>query len=342
MYNKIVGGKIMIIGDLHFSDVFTGKHKNYLENCFWVLGKISKKIEETKPSAIVLGGDLIGWTETNVKDRQVLSMFCKVLQSWNDVCPVYSVKGNHDIKGYPDFLFLSELGLIITSAECGGYFDYYGTEDQENPEVRFHFVDYGDEDKALNILHAEGSSNIVLGHNNYTIQGITTWYSDHDGKELGMMQNFGDVDMVISGHIHNPSPEIFSTQMPSGKDCMLFYTGCPTRPIKEKNLYESCWYVFVEYNNTTKSTDINTDEFKLLPAKEVFYDDEDFVDDKSEEELQEGIRKEKLTEVLGDLLKYRISDGDPIKQIQNIPHASPEAKTIATQYLTIAINQASS
>ena len=119
---------VMILGDLHISDVFKGKHKDYLQNCMWVLKEITKKIEETKPSAVVLGGDLIGWTETNIRDRQILSTFCKYLREWNDICPVYSVRGNHDIKGYPDFMFLSELGLIITSTKCGGYFDYYGEE----------------------------------------------------------------------------------------------------------------------------------------------------------------------------------------------------------------------
>ncbi|MBO5386734.1 MAG: metallophosphoesterase, partial [Lachnospiraceae bacterium] len=151
MYNKIYGGSIMFIGDLHFSDVFTGKHKNYLANCFSVLGQITNKINEKKPKAVFLGGDIIGWLETNIKDRQVLSMFCKVLREWNEVCPVYTVRGNHDMKGYPDFLFLSEFGLIITSSMCGGYVDYYGYEGQEQPEVRLHIVDYNDETRALDL-----------------------------------------------------------------------------------------------------------------------------------------------------------------------------------------------
>ena len=41
------------------------------------------------------------------------------------------------------------------------------------------------------------TSNIVLGHNNYTIAGVTNWYSEHDGIELGMMRNYSGVDMVI-------------------------------------------------------------------------------------------------------------------------------------------------
>lgn len=338
MFNKVVGNKILLIGDIHFSDVFTGKHKNYLDNCIWVMAQILKEVKEKKPSAVVLLGDLIGWTETNIRDRQIFITFIKALQEIKEICPIYSVCGNHDIKGYPDFLFLSELGLIITSKMCDGYFDYYGDESQTVPEIRFHLVDYKTEDKTLNIA-TTGTSNIVLAHNNFTINGVTTWYSEHDGIELGLMQNFGDVDMVISGHIHNPSPEIYSTQMPSGKDCMLFYAGCPTRPIKEKNMYESCWFVYAEYNPQQKVTDIKTELFKLKPSSEIFYTDENFVDEKTEEELAEEVRKEALKDVLGDLLKYRIQNGDYFGQIDLIANATPEAKQMAKDYLQTAFNR---
>ena len=332
----VVGGNILFIGDLHISDVFQGKHKNYLSNCFKILGRLSKEINESQPSAIVLLGDLVGWSETNIKDRQVLSMFCKELIEWNNICPVYAVRGNHDIKGYPDFMFLTELNLLITSEKCGGYFDYYGYEGQEVPEARFHIVDYNDEDKILD--YYEGTSNIVLGHNNYTIDGVTNWYNEHDGKEINMIRNFSNVDMIISGHIHTPSPEIVSTQLSSGKNCMLFYPGCPTRPIKEKNTYTSCWLVYIGYNERKKDTDINTIEFKLDAVEDVFYTDEEFITDKTEEEVNEEIRREALKEILDDAIKYRITTGDPIEQIDNIPNASDEAKSVAKDYLQLAFN----
>ena len=234
-------------------------------------------------------------------------------------------------------MFLSELGLIITSNKCGGYFDYYGEENAEKPEIRFHIVDYNDEKRPLNIL--DGVSNIVLGHNNYTIQGITNWYAEHDGIELGLMQNYSDVDMVISGHIHNPSPDFVSTQMPSGKECMLFYTGCPTRPIKEKNLYDYCWYVFADYNKELKETNINTEMFKLLPSSEIFYEDKEFVEEHSKEELDETMRKEALQGVLNELMTFRITTGEPMEQLDKIPNASEEAKQVAKNYLQMAYNK---
>lgn len=336
MFNSVIGHEVMILGDLHFSDVFTGKHINYLDDCFWCLRQISDKIEAERPSAVVLGGDIVGWVETNVKDRQVFSMLCKVLRSWNEICPVYAVRGNHDLKGYPDFQFLAEFNLIITSSMCDGYFDYFAYEGQEKPEVRFHIVDYNSEDRALNVL--EGTSNIVLGHNNFTINGLTTWYNEHDGIELGMLQNFADVDMVISGHIHNPSPEIIATRMVNGKSCMLFYPGCPTRPVRDSNMYESCWYLFVRYNETTGESDVAPEEFQLKPSSEVFYAEETFVDEKTEDEVQEELRKGALKDVLSDLLVYRMNTGNPIDQVDRIPNASPEAKEVAKSYLQLAFN----
>lgn len=336
MFNKVVGNEILVFGDLHFSDVFTGKHKDYLVECTWVLRKISDIIEEKKPSAVVLLGDLIGWVETNIKNRQVLSMFCSVLRSWNDICPVYAVRGNHDMKGYPDFQFIAELGLIRTSSMCGGYFDYYANETQDKPEVRFHLVDYKEEDRPLALY--EGTSNVVLAHNNFTISGVTTWYMEHDGIELGMQSNLSGVEMVISGHIHNPSPDIYGTTMMDGKTCLLFYPGCPTRVIKDKNLYDSCWYVSIYFDTASQSTEINPVVFELQPLSEIFYTDENFVQEKTQDEIDEELRQEALRDVLGDLLKYRMNTGDPIAQVDRIPNATYDAKEMAKKYLQVAFN----
>lgn len=340
MFNKVVGNQVMIIGDLHFSDVYTGRHKGYLENCFWCLSQITAKLQEKKPAALVLLGDIIGWTETNIRDRQVFSMFCKVLRDWNQVCPVYAVRGNHDLKGYPDFQFLADFNLIITSSACGGYFDYFASEGQEVPEVRFHMVDYKNEDKPLNWA-TNGASNIILAHNNFTISGVTNWYNEHDGLELNMQRSFAGADMVISGHIHNPSPEIYATQMSNGEQCMLFYPGCPCRPIKDNHMYESCWYVYIKYNPTDGQTDIDTEVFELRPSEEVFYSPDTFVTDKSEEEIADEVRKEALKDVLGDLLTYRMNTGSPIDQVMRIPNATDAAKKIAVDYLQLAFNRGS-
>lgn len=335
MYNKIVGGTVLIVGDLHFSDVYKGKHKDYLLNCCGILAEIVAKVKAEKPSAVVFLGDLVGWVETNIKNRQVLAMFLKAFQEMRNVCPVYAVCGNHDMNGFPEFNLLAQLGLIITSSACSGYFDYYGTESSATPEVRFHLVDYGKEHGVLNL--AEGSvSNVVLGHNNYTIQGVTNWYNDFDGIELGRLSNFDGVDMVISGHIHNPSPEFVSTQMPDDGICSLFYAGCPTRPVKEKNMYDSVWWIKFTYNGV--DTDVTTEAWNLAPASEVFLDDNAFVEER-DESVKEADRRKELREVLDDILQYRMLGGDPIEQVKNIPNATDDAKNMAINYLQMALNR---
>lgn len=145
--------------------------------------------------------------------------------------------------------------------------------------------------------------------------------------------------MILSGHIHSPSPEFVSTTTPDGNVCSLFYLGCPTRPIKEKNMYESCWFAFLEYTDESKSSDISVERFELEPSEKIFHKDEDFIDERDEEEVAEEIRKEALKEVLEDLLKYRINQGDPAKQIMNIPNASKEAKEMAVQYINSALSE---
>lgn len=332
----VVGGSILIIGDIHFSDVFEGRHKNYLVNCYEVLGKIEKKVNETNPSAIVFLGDLVGWNESNIRNREVFSHFCTWFMRLGEGRKVFCVRGNHDMKGYPDFQFMSDMRLFETASTCDGYFDYYGYEGQEKPEVRFHIVDYKQETRELNI--AEDTSNIVLAHNNFTIQGYTNWYQEHDGIELAMLQNMSSVDMVVCGHIHNPSPEFYATQMVNGGECMLFYLGCPTRPIKDKNCYDKCWYLQFKYDEKSKITNFDTIDFNLKPISEEFYDDESFIEEKSEDELAEEVRTQALKEVLGDILKYRMCDGNVLESIDAIPNATQESKDLAKSYLQFALN----
>ena len=325
----IKGGEIMIIGDLHFSDVFHGRHKDYLSECFWVLGRLTELIEERRPSGVVLLGDIVGWQETNIRNRQVMSMFFKVFRRWNAVCQVFSLRGNHDMRGYPDFNILEEFGLITTSAGCGGYIDYYGYDGQELPEARLHLVDYGDEHRQLDIL--SGTSNIVLAHADFRIDGVTPWYPEPGAIELGTHMPFSDVDMVVIGHIHAPSPDMYEVTMPSGKSCSLFVPGCPMRVQWDSSMWESVWTVHIRYNGT--DTSVDTLPFALQPIDEVFESKESFIEEDSAEEVE---RKAALKDVLDDLLKYRMTGGSPIDQVQMIPGASQAAKDMAVSYLNIA------
>lgn len=334
---RIDGGEVLAIADLHFSDVFEGKHKNYLENCCKVLRQILNLVEERKPKAVVFLGDLVGWTETNIRSREVFSMFCRFFRKLHGYCRIFVVRGNHDMRGYPDFQFLIDLGLV----EVCDYFDYYKNSSEDIiPEVRFHIVNYGEEGNARDYIN--GASNVAFAHNNFTIDGVTTWYNAHDGIELGMQQSLSGMDMVISGHIHTPSPELVGVDMPSGKPCYLFYPGCPTRPINtsatEQDKYDMCWAISFSYNPEEDSTGYDVIPFELEPYESIFYSDDTIINEKTEEELENEVRKEALAEVLSDIIKYRMVGGNIMSQIDNIPNATDNAKTMAKEYLQVAYN----
>lgn len=328
--NEIHGGEVLIFGDLHFSDVYTGKHKDYLSNCCTILNQLEAIVKERKPSACVLLGDLVGWNETNIKSREVFAMFCGVWRRISDMCTIYAVRGNHDMRGYPDFNFLMDLGLI----QVPNHLDYYSKDGKHL--ARFHMVGYGCEHNPLDYA-PEGVSNVVLGHNNYTISGCTTWYADHDGIEVNTLSNYCGIELIVSGHIHAPSPELYATTMPDGSNCCLFYLGCPTRPQRET--YDACWYMgfYESVEDKECVVDYETYFWELAKCSEIYYEDEEFINEKTEDELAESIRKENLANVLQDIIKYRMYSGDPREQIKNIPDAKPEAIKTACEYLDIVM-----
>ena len=326
---SVNGGEVLVFGDLHISDVFTGKHKDYLSNCFKVLNDIEKMVDERKPSACVFAGDIVGWTETNIKSREVLALFCSFWKRLNEKCQVYAVRGNHDMKGYPDFNLLMSIDVI----KVPSYFDYY---DKGKHLIRFHLVPYGEEFKPLE-LAPKGVSNVVIGHNNYTIEGCTTWYTAGDGIEVSTLDNFCGVELIVSGHIHAPSPELYSTTMSDGSTCGLFYLGCPTRPQKET--YNACWvmsFYSTEENGETVP-DMETLFWELVPYTELYYLDDEFIAEKSEEEINEELRRKNLAHTLEDVMKYRMLAGDPREQVEKVADAKPEAKAMAISYLNIVM-----
>lgn len=83
--------KVLIIGDLHISDRFSGRHIDYLENCFDCLDMIEKSIVDNNITHLICLGDWIGigLAEKNLKERSSLLRLIQVLQRWNKL-----LKGN--------------------------------------------------------------------------------------------------------------------------------------------------------------------------------------------------------------------------------------------------------
>lgn len=326
---------ILIIGDLHISDRHRGRHKSYVKVCLEFMYTILSVAKEQKPKAIIFLGDIVGVREKTIRTRAFLLELCAFFATLNSITDnnVYSLKGNHDFGQNSEFDFLKGLNCFKTTDEVK-YLDIYNKEG--NVDTRFHFVDYGAEKEPIDLR--VGSSNVVLCHNNIKIPGQTIWYPDCPGFELSTMLNWEGVDMIIAGHIHDASPS-FNVGQINGKEVYLFYPGCGTRPIYSKNIYEKVWFVKFFFNEEEDCVDYEPIEIKLADPETVFFTDNGKIEELSEDELDELVRKENLHEFVQDLIEYRIATGNPIEQLRLMPDTKPEAVELACSYVEKAFYQ---
>lgn len=336
-YGNVLGRnfkKAMLFGDMHLHDTHKGRHKNYLENCFYYMSVIEDMVRKQKPDFVVFAGDIIGVREAIIKNRNVLLEICKWFERLNTLTNnnVYSLKGNHDMAENTDYDFLAGLGILKTST-TRKYLDL--TNEEGVTACRFHLVDYGKEKESIELCQEMDATNIVVFHNNMKIQGVTDWYPDHKGFLLSKQYNWEGCDMAIGGHIHVPSPYMVETTI-NNQPIELFYLGCPTMPTKDK--YTSTWSMVFEYDKETGSIVYDAHRIELRPEDEVFIKAK-YVEDVSEEEIAETIRREDLHEVIKDLIQYRIADGDPITMIRNLPNTKERAVDIACEYVTKAFEE---
>lgn len=324
----VKGGKILVFADTHFSISYEGKHKNYAYDCFENMTKILDIVKKEEPSAVIFLGDIIGVRERNIADRQFLMRVVLFFGMLFNITKgnVFVVRGNHDIGDFSDFDFIAGLGYFKNPR----YVDYVT---EKGTEIRFHFVNYGDEHLPLE-LAKDGVSNIVLGHADYYIEGVTTWYSEKKGRvELKTLNNFCGVELVFSGHIHTPSKEFMYTNMPDGEVIGLFYPGSCSRTAER---YDDCWYVSFEYNRDEGVTQYDAKLMGLKKASEVFFDDADFVDDESAEDLVK--KTEALNVIIEEIFNSRLATGDLFGQIDRIP-AEQDVKDLAKEYLHRAMDE---
>lgn len=333
----IMGGKVVVIGDLHLSSSFRGSHKSYIYECYKNLDTIKEIVAKEKASAVVFLGDIVGVTERAIKDRQFLTRVIAFFLSLNELTKgnVYAVKGNHDAGEQSDFDMLIGIGCLKNPM----YLDYYGKRDGEKEcdglEVRFHLVNYGDENKKLPLTTDDNpASDVVFGHCDYYIEGVTNWYSKGNGVEVSNLKNFNGVSLIVSGHIHEPSDEVLYTTLSNGEPVGLFYPGAPGR-VKER--YDDCWYLVFQYgedDDDSWSTNYDAHFFGLEPASEVYFENEEILGtEENDEKLEAARRSESLTAIVKEIMESRLTSGDLYAQIDIIPNATKEAKTLAKKYL---------
>lgn len=312
--------KILFIGDLHITDAYVATHNDYWQECVDFITKITSDLQDNSITHLIFTGDIVGLREKNFKQRDSLMFFMMALKKWNELTNgnVYSVIGNHDIGGRTtDFDLFENVGLIKTSRTLG-----HNYVDIDN--LRVHLINYGDEYKEITLGNGD---NIAVTHADIQVTGKTTWwYPSAVRFELDSMTNWKGIEMIIAGHIHNPSIKMVSTDI-EGKNCDLFYPGCPMRPRKGDN-----WNVVygVLCNTSNEKTAVDIVAFKLPEG--VFTQTTDDIDT-AEVESMEVTRVEELAAILNTLSQYKLNSDDDIEgQIKRFSGIDTEAMNLALEY----------
>lgn len=321
--------KPFIVGDLHISDKYSGRHVDYLQDCIDFLDQITEEIKKNEVTHLILTGDLIGrTTEKNLQSRDTLMYFMKVLQHWNELTNghVYSNRGNHDFsEKLTDFEMFVTLGLIKTPKTL------------DVGLVRFHLMDYGAHERAIDF--DDDKYNVAVMHTELHVEGVTGWFfRSSEGVELSNLENLYGVEMVIAGHIHNPSVRPVQTSI-RDKSITLFYPGNGTRPKYDSQVWTECFGVLFETDNNNVSTGQVT--FKLKDPKEIYHKVfDDIVEEEDDEDSvvngKPMFNIEELSEIMKQLTEYNImGEADYRTQIANLGGLDREAVDLAFEYIGV-------
>lgn len=318
----MTSAKVMILGDLHLSDKYSGRHSDYTQNSIDAMVAIVDAVRENNITHLFFLGDLVGVGDSDkkLKTREFLVLVMQWLQELNRLTDgnVYSVRGNHDMDGsITDFDVFMSLGYIKQSGH------------KDIGAARFHLVNYGDEHRSLSV--DKSKYNIALTHANLQINGVTTWFRAGDGVDLSALENFTGVSLVVGGHIHNPSPRLVSTAV-NGQDISLFYPGNITRP-KSDNTWDSCFGVMILLEDDEVSLDQY--EFKLKSHEELFVKTHDEADiEDIGVNSSPIINIDELSEILAELTAYNLGGSmDYSSQIRRMAGTDKEAADLAIEYL---------
>lgn len=323
--------KTFVIGDLHFYDVGSKWHKNYLQDCIDFTQQIINKVESLRPTRVIFTGDLVGRTkEKSVKNRDSLLYLIMFFKKLNDLTngQVYSVRGNHDFsETFTDFDLLVSLGYIKRVKEI------------ETKNVKFHLLDYGHIKDNIEVKSGN-AVNIAIVHDTVVVDGKTTWFYYQEGYELSSLTNLKGVSYVLGGHIHRPSPMTVTTSIGDSK-IGLFYLGNGTRPAYEKDLWETCYGVLITDDlGDVGSVLLDVVEFTLPSVKDSFYEKEFKVSDIEVLEEDNTVTIDKLSETLSMIRQYNLISGSSYKdKIRQLGGIDEEAVNLALKYVEYSENK---
>lgn len=345
---KVIGNTSVTFGDRHIENVYRGQHVNYQANCYWCMDKTVEKVWELEPALYNETGDFIG-VRNGVSwlagDRIMLSKTMRFLESLR--CPVVINRGNHDMHGSEDrndYIFLSSMGYFSNPTQLAENGKSIGRMMLESPDFKdpetgeplrivFHYVPYGKESEKLDLV--EGATNVAVTHYDFRI-GAKNFTQDPEAIDLVNHAPFFGVDLVLNGHIHNPSEPTVYTDA-SGHSGLFINLGCMARPsIAEDYDFVWCGVVGFRKNELTGQGEVYFDPqvFKLRPASEVFVEQEGAGEDAVAGSVKSESKQLAFTHTFESLKNFNWAGVSMAKRIDLVP-MEEDVKSMLLDYLKI-------
>ncbi len=262
----------------HIADLHIGKNVNgfsMLEDQEYIFKQILRRIDEEKPDAVLVAGDVY---DKGVPPTEAIQLWDYFLEKTADKgVRVFAISGNHDNAiRFGEHAAFTEAGGVILSQDYSGAIGPYIGEDEFGPvniyllpfihprKVRQHHPEaeinsYTEACKvavdAMGINKAE--RNVLIAHQFITGGAIC----DSEESSVGGLDNvsgevFDDFDYVALGHLHGP-------QHIKRKE--LRYSGTPLKySLSEKNHKKSITVVELKEKGTVK-----IDEIPLEPLRDM-------------------------------------------------------------------------
>lgn len=325
--------KIGVIGDLHIDDRQVSRYDNYMDCCVAVCESITNIIIHEKLTHLILLGDIVGASRKHVfASNEARLWFFQILSQWNTLLNgnVYSICGNHDKGSFTTDFDLALGANLLKHPEdllLGGY--------------KFHFIDYGDDTKAINVDNTR--CNVVLMHSYLKIEGKTSFipYGIKNLVELSDLKNLKGCQLVLAGHLHNPSCVLYETSIEESP-ISLFYPGCPMRPTMADTWVKT--HMYVCETKTLENNDYEVcerivemqlpDKAKLL--RDVLLTNQLDTDEEESESISNlsTSNVEKLTAVLNELRECHLTNGGAYEdQLKKYAILDKPATDLVSQYI---------
>lgn len=325
---------MLVFADLHLTNRTRGRHKDYEAESKETMNIIEGIVADEKPKTIIFLGDIIGYSDTVLKHGDFFTRVLGFFMNLNRMTEgrVFTVKGNHDIAPTTDFDTLTGVGLLKNPQ----YLD--------SDNVRYHFVNYGDEKEPIQLavrkdINGENQiANIVFGHNDFAIDNQTTWYQTEDPLYVSTLTNLSGVRMIVSGHIHMTSEDLIETEI-DGNRVDVYYPGSICR-VASNDHHEVCSYLCFDYSGDSDRVSVEIEELSLRPLSDIL--EEKPEDEQTAEEIEESVNKESIKDVVNMLSQRRLRKTDIFDQIESLPEAlfSERGKKYTKKVITEQKNRA--